>query len=140
MTYKNTLYHVFKLCIHISYIASVSGLVSYLLRLNFLLCPIKVSSENFKMCSESCRIENELQEEKSSKEKLQEEIELLKAKLEKLQNKNRRLKDERNDMSRDKVLLEGQLTDKSHEYENILSEMQNANDAMQVCIPQNPRG
>ena len=52
------------------------------------------------------RIENELVETKSAKEKLQEENELLKLKLERLHNKNQRLKDEKNDISRKEILME----------------------------------
>ena len=79
------------------------------------------------MCSENCRIENELLEQKNAKEKLQGDNELLKLKLERLQNKYQRLKDEKNEISRKNILMEVKLT-------SSLAELQNMNVTMQFSI------
>ena len=92
----------------------------------------QANSENLKMSSVNYRIESELLEGKNEKEKIQGENEQLRLKLERLQNKNRLLKDEKTEMLRNKMLLEAEFTEKSHDYNNVLTEMEEVKIKMQV--------
>ena len=93
---------------------------------------IQASSENVKMCSVNCRMESELLEGKNEKEKILGENDQLRLKLERLQNKTRLLKDEKTELLRNKMLLEAEFTEKSHDYNNVLTEMEEVKMKMQV--------